>query len=224
MKCSLHHLCTRVLYRGHLHHPRQNVSPRLPLHARVSPKANSPPSITNYSPAISRLRPISLYYWIFLPIDIVCLILQAAGGALSTTSSGDDKAGVNISLGGLALQVVVVVVFLTLFADHMIRYFLLSRRGEAGFPPVPRRMYVFIGGLYSATLLILARCAFRCYELKDGYSGDDAFGDEGLFIGLEGVLVIVAAFALAVGHPGLVEGRAGVGRAEKEERPSSDEA
>lgn len=104
----------------------------------------------------------------------------------------------------------------------MVRYFLLSRRGAEGFPPVPGRMYVFVAGLYGATLLILARCAFRCYELKDGYGGD-AVADEGLFIGLEGVLVVVAAFALGIGHPGLVEGRPGVvgARTEKGSTASS---
>lgn len=97
----------------------------------------------------------------------------------------------------------------------MVRYFIFSRRGAEGFPRAPRRMYLFVAGLYGATLLILARCAFRCYELKDGYGGD-AVADEGLFIGLEGVLVAVAAFALGIGHPGLVEGRPGVVRARTE--------
>lgn len=97
----------------------------------------------------------------------------------------------------------------------MVRYFVLSRRGAEGFPPVTRRMYVFVAGLYGATLLILARCAFRCYELKDGYSGD-AVADEGLFIGLEGVLVVVAVFTLGIGHPGLLEGRPGAAKAQIE--------
>lgn len=83
---------------------------------------------------------------------------------------------------------------------------------------------MFIGGLYAATLMILARCAFRCYELEEGYDGE-AVADEGLFIGLEGVLVVVAVFLLAVGHPGLVFGRPGKeDRGEKGSTPSSDSA
>lgn len=88
----------------------------------------------------------------------------------------------------------------------MVRYFLCSRIGSAEFPPLSKRMYAFIGGLYGATLSILARCAFRCYELQEGYDGE-AVKDEGLFIGLEGVLVVLAVFMLAVGHSGLVFGR-----------------
>lgn len=102
----------------------------------------------------------------------------------------------------------------------MVRYFLLARSGAAGFPAIPTRMYVFVGGLYGATLLILARCAFRCYELKDGYSGG-AVADEGLFIGLEGVLVVLAVFVLGVGHPGLLEGRRGREVVEKGSEVSS---
>lgn len=65
---------------------------------------------------------------------------------------------------------------------------------------------MFIGGLYGATLIILARCAFRCYELEEGYDGA-AVADEALFIGLEGVLVVAAVFLLGIGHPGLMFGR-----------------
>lgn len=64
-------------------------------------------------------------------------------------------------------------------------------------------MNVFLAGLAAAILLILARCVFRCYELREGYSGK-TMSEEGLFIGLEGVLIVVAVFALCFGHPGLV--------------------
>lgn len=102
------------------------------------------------------------------------------------------------------------------------RYFLRSRAGSVEFPPLSRRMWAFIGGLYGATLAILARCAFRCFELQEGYDGE-AVKDEGLFIGLEGVLVVVAVFLLAVGHPGLVFGKPEkAGREEKGSMGSSD--
>ena len=218
---SIYHYWSCFLHRSNLHHSFENVNISNLLTYPACKKL-TPLSIAHYSPSISRLRPPSLYYWIFLPADIACLILQAAGGALSTTSSGSNDTGIDLALAGLALQVVVIVAFLAFFADHMVRYFLLSRRGADGFPPVSRRMYGFVAGLYGATLLILARCAFRCYELKDGYGGD-AVADEGLFIGLEGVLVVVAVFSLGIGHPGLLEGKldAVKARAEKGSAASS---
>ncbi|CAI4218339.1 unnamed protein product [Parascedosporium putredinis] len=176
-------------------------------------------AISNFSPDLARIRP-SLYYWIFIPADVVCLILQAAGGALSTISSGSNQTGIDLAFAGLILQVVVIATFCFLFADHMIRSY---RRGRAfaaaaatsdsEYPaaapdsssaePEPWRMNAFLGGLASAILLILARCVFRCYELREGYSGS-TMSEEGLFIGLEGVLIVVAVAALGFGHPGLV--------------------
>jgi hypothetical protein len=137
-------------------------------------------SITYFSPSLSRFRP-NLFYWIFLPADLVCLVLQAAGGALSTSSSGKSQTGVNLALVGLALQVLVLVVFCGFFGDYLWRYF---RSGLA--TSLTLRMRLFFGFLASAVLLILIRCSYRLAELHEGYSGH-LFRDEGLFIGLEGV-------------------------------------
>ncbi|PKS10217.1 hypothetical protein jhhlp_001967 [Lomentospora prolificans] len=168
-------------------------------------------AITHFSPDLSRIRP-SLYYWIFIPADVVCLTLQAAGGALSTVSSGSNQTGIDLAFAGLILQVIVIFVFCVLFADHMVRFFRHRRSSSANDDNVsrdlalsfdPSRMNTFLAGLAAAILLILARCVFRCYELREGYSGS-TMSEEGLFIGLEGVLIVVAVFALCFGHPGLV--------------------
>jgi hypothetical protein len=139
------------------------------------------PSIEYFSPALSRIRP-KLFYWIFIPCDIFCLTLQAAGGALSSTSFGSSKIGVDLALAGLSLQVVVLVVFCGFFADYMIRYSRSARQAkEFGI-----RMKVFFGFLSLAILLILARCAYRVDELSEGWEGP-LISNEDLFIGLEGV-------------------------------------
>lgn len=45
----------------------------------------------------------------------------------------------------------------------------------------------------------------RVFELSEGYSQDsEALRDQPLFIGLEGVMVVVAAWCLVVSHPGPV--------------------
>ncbi|KEZ42560.1 hypothetical protein SAPIO_CDS5790 [Scedosporium apiospermum] len=168
-------------------------------------------AISHFSPSLSRFPP-RLYYWIFIPADVICLVLQAAGGALSTVSSGSNQTGIDLAFAGLILQVIVIFIFCFLFADHMIRFFRQSSpsssKGGAGHIEAsanirPQRMNIFLGGLAASILLILARCVFRCYELREGYSGE-TMSEEGLFIGLEGVLIVVAVFALCFGHPGLV--------------------
>lgn len=137
-------------------------------------------SVNYFSPSLSRF-PARLLYWIFLPCDLVCLSFQAAGGALSTTSSGTSTLGVNLALAGLSLQVVGMVVFSGLFGDYLFR---LTRSAPTG--TFNLRVKLFFGFMAAAFLLILVRCAYRVAELHQGYSGS-LISDQGLFIGLEGV-------------------------------------
>jgi hypothetical protein len=154
-------------------------------------------SVEFLNPSLSRFPP-KLFYYVFIPLDLVCLTLQAAGGALSTTSSGESQLGVHLALAGLGLQVAVLVVFCAFFVDYLVRYYRSAGRAKAFGP----RLRVFFGFLGLAIVLILARCAYRCYELNEGYSGE-TIRDEPLFIGLEGVVVVIAVFALVLGHPGV---------------------
>lgn len=142
-----------------------------------------------------------MFYWIFIPFDVVCLILQAAGGAMSSDTSGDTQVGVDVSMAGLILQVIVLVAFIATFADYMVRYLRSGRSTGFGW-----RFIAFFGGLSSSIILILARCAFRVAELRDGYDGE-LITHEVPFIIMEGVCIVVAASALGFGHPGLVFGR-----------------
>lgn len=149
----------------------------------------------------SRLSP-SMYYWIFISCDIISLTLQATGGAMSTTSSGSSQTGVNIAIAGLTFQVFTLTVFILFAIDFAIRY----ARGRARQSPATKletSFKVFVGFLSLAVLLILIRCIYRIDELSEGYSGP-LISNEGLFIGLEGVMIIVATFALNVAHPGPV--------------------
>ncbi|ATY60176.1 RTA1 like [Cordyceps militaris] len=156
-------------------------------------------TITYFAPELSRFKP-QLFYWIFIPADVVCLILQAAGGALSTVMHDGKRTGVNISMAGLILQVVVMVLFIAAFADYMAR---LLRSGRARDKLRGWRTAIFFAGLAAACVFVLTRCAYRVAELKDGYAGK-LFREESLFIVLESVMVVLAGVALLFGSPGMV--------------------
>lgn len=153
--------------------------------------------VNHLGPKYSRLPP-KAYYWIFLPCDIVSLALQGAGGGLSTDSSGSSQVGVNVALAGLSFQVVTLTCFSGFCIDYAIRYY---RSKDVAKRPVTRPFKIFAIFLAIAILLILVRCIFRVDELSEGYSGH-LIRNEGLFIGMEGVLVILAAFALNGSQPG----------------------
>ncbi|KAJ4155565.1 hypothetical protein LMH87_000803 [Akanthomyces muscarius] len=154
--------------------------------------------ITTFSPALSRFKP-SYFYWIFVPCDFVSLVIQAAGGALSVASKGTSQIGVDLALSGLSFQVFTICIFCGFMGEYMYRYF----RSGVGKGMYSWKLYTFFTFLSLAILLITIRCVFRVVELRQGYRGS-LVREETLFIALEGVLVLASAFALMLGHPGLV--------------------
>ncbi|OCT49939.1 parasitic phase-specific protein PSP-1 [Cladophialophora carrionii] len=144
--------------------------------------------------------PPKYFYWIFIPCDILSLILQAVGGAMSSTSNGRSQTGVDIALAGLILQVITLVAFAGLCVDYAVR-----SRSVWMAARWPQRFMLFCAFLTAATVLILLRCCYRVYELSEGYSRDsEALRDQPLFIALESVMVVLAAYCLIIAHPGLV--------------------
>jgi hypothetical protein len=143
-------------------------------------KINDHSSIIRTDLSISRFNP-KLFYWVFIPADVVCLILQATGGALSATGSTikNVNTGVDISKAGLILQVIVLTLFLCLFVDYLISYHRKHKQGMS------KRMRLFLAFMFFAAILILTRCIYRIVELKDGYFGPN-FRHQPEFIALEG--------------------------------------
>ncbi|KAF5962465.1 hypothetical protein FBULB1_14144 [Fusarium bulbicola] len=156
--------------------------------------------IEHYGPSLARF-PTKYFAWVFVPMDIISLILQGTGGGLSASSSGASQVGVDVAMAGLILQVIVLVAFSLLFGDYMFRYLRSKKSRNLG-----SRDKLFFAFLDIAVLATLARCVFRADELKEGYQGE-LIKHEDLFIALEGVLIVVAVFCLFVAHPGFVFNR-----------------
>jgi hypothetical protein len=114
------------------------------------------------------------------------LILQAVGGAISSSTDKDSSIGVNIALAGLGLQVATLVAFIVLVVDYLVRSKVVWSKIN-----FTTRFRVFALALATATILILVRCCYRVYELNQGYQRtSSALRDQGLFIGLESVYVV----------------------------------
>ncbi|KAF6790717.1 parasitic phase-specific protein psp-1 [Colletotrichum musicola] len=136
-------------------------------------------TINYLDPSLSRVRP-SLFYWVFIPADVVSLVLQALGGGMSsvsTTKAAVDR-GVHISLAGLVFQVFMLVVFCAAFADYILRWHRCSSAKASG------RLRIFLIFLGLSTFFILLRCTYRIVELHEGYFSH-WFRDQALFIALE---------------------------------------
>ena len=140
------------------------------------------PSVNLISPSHSRFRP-GYYYGIFITCDIISLILQAVGGAMSSTSSGDSTTGVNVALAGLAFQVATLAVFAALAADFFFRSRPVWSRTK-----LTTRFKLFVAMISLATVLLFIRCCYRVDELSQGYTtASGPLHNQGEFIGLESV-------------------------------------
>ncbi|KAL0944558.1 parasitic phase-specific protein psp-1 [Colletotrichum truncatum] len=148
--------------------------------------------------SISRFQP-RLLYQVFIPCDIISLILQAIGGALSVVadSKNDIHRGEQISLAGLIFQVVALGCFTIIFVEYLYCFYRSTSNSI-----LLAKSRLFLGFLLLAVLFILIRCVYRIIELKEGYFSE-IFRDEPLFIALESCLMLASAFCLNIGHPGL---------------------
>ncbi|KAJ4986011.1 parasitic phase-specific protein psp-1-like protein [Stagonosporopsis vannaccii] len=157
--------------------------------------------INHIDRSISRLHPRFITFT-FIPCDIISLVLQGAGGALSAGASTQEgtKVGVDVSKAGLIFQVITLVLFIALSTDYLLA---LKRSHMKGDVSLEKPLKMMVAWLSVATVLILVRCIFRIYELKDGYFAP-AFRDEKTFIAFESAFMCVAVACLILGHPGRV--------------------
>lgn len=178
-----------------------------------------------FGPENSRIKP-ETYTRLFIPCDLLSLILQGTGGGMASTASHQGTstaAGNNIMIAGLAFQVFTLLIFMCFCIDFAIR----TRRrfnalGDAGFNQSPAALALrgslkfkgFLGALALATICIFWRSVYRVVELGEGWEGD-LIKRQWLFVGFEGVMVIVACLVLNIFHPAFcfkegVEGLGGV--------------
>jgi hypothetical protein len=85
-----------------------------------------------YDRSVSRIKP-KAFAVTFMTSDFLCLVLQAAGGAITATTGGASKeaaamrnTGINVMIAGLALQVVSLLLFIGCALDYA---WFLSRKG-----------------------------------------------------------------------------------------------
>ena len=160
-------------------------------------------------PELSRIPPV-WYPRFFLPADLTCLVLQCIGGGVASaagkTEVDKQKAGNNLIIAGIVLQVVVLFSFGILGFDYWFRAHKAMNRPDANPDALAvwrnakfRKFGVAMGGAYIA---ILIRCVYRVIEMAGGW-GNHIMQDEPSFLVLDSSLMVVATYLLTVFHPGI---------------------
>ncbi|GAB7364806.1 hypothetical protein MBLNU230_g5602t1 [Neophaeotheca triangularis] len=170
----------------------------------------------------SRLQPW-LYTWVFVGLDMVAIILQAAGGAVAsvTETMAVVDQGTNVMIAGLVSQVVTLFAFGVLAADYGCAVY-RNRRSLNPSTVELRRSGVFRAFLVALTVAytgVLIRCAYRVAELSGGWGPQNTImRNPWLFLGLDSVPVALATVVLNLAHPGWCFPKERQDVAEKEER------
>ncbi|KAK3319117.1 RTA1 like protein-domain-containing protein [Apodospora peruviana] len=158
------------------------------------------------NPDLSRVRP-HLYPFIFVPLDVSCLLVQAIGGALAASAGYDDFAllqhGNRAIIAGITLQVVVLLFFGAVATDYYLRVkrWILTNLEETDQPEAvalwrDKRFRMFVYAVTGAYAGILIRCIYRIAEMAGGW-GNHIMQDEPSFIVLEGFMILIPCLLLA---------------------------
>ncbi|KAJ7112088.1 RTA1-like protein [Mycena epipterygia] len=148
------------------------------------------------------------YTLLFLPCDIIALVVQGVGGGIASsanTLSGANM-GAHIMLGGIAFQFVVIIVFSAIGLDFVRRYIRDKPRhadsdGTRGV--LTPRLKIMLAALTFSTTVLFIRSVYRIIELSGGWEGR-VIHTEVYFNVLDGGMVVLAIFTLNFAHPGLL--------------------
>lgn len=181
---------------------------------------------------ISRLRPRN-YAIVFVSCDVVALVLQGAGGAITSIAPADDPGlrdtGVNIMIAGLAFQLATLTLFISFSVEFAYRLFRRERRtsvqdGESSkdeYAAIRARkcwkafilgmssslLWFCIHGLIMAALVLATVTVYirSIYRVVELKGGFDSAvaNDEVAFMVLEGAMVSITCICLTAMHPGM---------------------
>ena len=157
-----------------------------------------------YGSHLSRFKPRT-YTIFFCASDMVSLVLQGAGGGISSTANTSSlvDVGKNIMLAGLGFQVFSLVIFIACSTDFAIG----AWKGAKYWKPQHLKILTslkfsfFLIGLAVVAITIFARSTYRCIELSGGLRGKLFVSDEILFMVMEGAMISIACFCLTWFHP-----------------------
>jgi hypothetical protein len=148
------------------------------------------------------------------------MVLQAVGAIIASIALTNNKSlqtGDDFIIAGLASQVFTLFVFMALCADFGIRVLRRRRRlgDDVALVQDPQmehirnswQFHAFLIALALSAVLVFWRSVYRVVELNQGFFGPVTF-KQYLFVGFEGVLMLILVSALAIFHPAICLGEA----------------
>jgi hypothetical protein len=167
--------------------------------------------IESYGRQYSWLTP-KQYLYFFCSVDLICLVIQAAGGGLAATAFAQDppestRNGTNIMVAGILFQLVSLCTFALLFGRVLWKLCMVRRHSGAlalGRAEEKKLWILTVATAFSMTLLVI-RGIYRAIELLQGWQGY-LITREVYFIALDGSLMIAAIGVFNILNPAYLIG------------------
>ena len=133
--------------------------------------------------------------------DVLSLVIQAAGGGLASSESdkvdGDTAPGTNTMVAGIVFQLASITVFVVCAVDFLRRVIRLGLMKSVSKGPIA----ALLGAMVLSVVVIYIRSIYRTIELAQGWDGY-LITHESYFIGLDGVMMVIAVGIFNLCHPG----------------------
>ncbi|GFN19173.1 RTA1 domain-containing protein [Aspergillus tubingensis] len=154
--------------------------------------------------------PVKWLTKIFVMGDVLSFMAQCAGGGMM--ASGGSKAGIQITIVGLIIQLIFFGIFLVtaaVFHKRKLRES-SSEMGDETLISASSELHwtTLLGALYAVGILILIRSLYRVIEFIDGYGGYIMSHEAFLYV-FDALLMSSAMFIMVRYHPSFTLRRAG---------------
>lgn len=165
---------------------------------------------TIYGLKFIKLKPMA-YTGLFIACDVISIIIQAVGGGMSAGTNDDNtsEAGRWIVVAGIAFQCFSMGLFIVLFTWFLYDVY---RAPASEYEPThqkvrDRPLFKFlVPAVYICMAFVYTRSIYRLIELAQGWHGH-LYLQEGYFLVLEGLMMILAISTMTIVYPGVVYGR-----------------
>ncbi|GAA5975907.1 hypothetical protein JCM5350_000774 [Sporobolomyces pararoseus] len=130
----------------------------------------------------------------FLIIDYISLVVQGVGGGIagSATTERNLNMGSNIMLGGIAFQLLVMIIY-------VIYGSVWAYKAQPEVEKAGKKMRLMLFALFAASVCVIIRGIFRTIELQDGFTGYLATHEH--FILIDAIPIAICSFVLNLIHP-----------------------
>ncbi|KAI6162722.1 RTA1 like protein-domain-containing protein, partial [Pisolithus thermaeus] len=170
--------------------------------------------ISHLGPEFSRLSPKLSSFLNSLTQDVICLVIQAVGGAMAANEVNQNQNpddGGNIMLIGVTVQLCAMALYVLCAGEFLLRFLNNTPIRKNSIPVSEEKRHAKIMewiiirwlmlGLVIQAFCLFVRAVYRTVELSNGWSGP-IISTQAYFNVFDGLMMTIAVYTMNLIHPG----------------------